>query len=129
MKTKTIKQTLTFNCSAHDIYDALMTSRKHAQFTGAAATISKKVGGKFSVYGDYATGKNLELIVDKKIVQTWRADDWPDGAESIATFEMKKAKNRTKLIFTQTGVPDEQYESIKQGWIDYYWNPMRELLE
>jgi uncharacterized protein YndB with AHSA1/START domain len=62
------------------VYDALMSSRHHAKFTGAPASISKKEGGSFSVFGDYATGNNLELIPGKKIVQTWRADNWPGDA-------------------------------------------------
>ena len=129
MKTKTIKQTVSFKCSPAKVYDALMSSRQHAKFTGAPASISNKEGGRFSVFGDYATGKNLELIPGKKIVQTWRADNWPEDAESIVTFEMEETKEGTKLTFTQTGVPASDHESIKQGWIDYYWNPMKEFLE
>jgi hypothetical protein len=33
------------------------------------------------------------------------------------------------MTFTQTGVPAQFYEDIKQGWIDYYWTPMKEMLE
>ena len=106
-----------------------MSSRQHAKFTGAPASISNKEGGRFSVFGDYATGKNLELVPGKKIVQTWRADNWPEDAESIVTFEMEEMKVGTKLTFTQTGVPASDHESIKQGWIDYYWNPMKKFLE
>ncbi|MGA2318205.1 MAG: hypothetical protein ABSG71_17760 [Thermodesulfobacteriota bacterium] len=48
MKTKTIRQSITFKASPHEVYDALMDSRKHAKFTGAKARISRKVGGKFT---------------------------------------------------------------------------------
>ena len=34
METKTIRQTITFKAPPHDIYEALMDSRKHAKFTG-----------------------------------------------------------------------------------------------
>jgi hypothetical protein len=26
-------------------------------------------------------------------------------------------------------VPDDKYEDIKQGWKDYYWAPMKAMLE
>jgi len=26
-------------------------------------------------------------------------------------------------------VPDDQYESIKQGWIENYWTPMKVMLD
>ena len=42
--TKTIEQSVTFNASPHDVYEALMDSEKHSQFTGAKALISREVG-------------------------------------------------------------------------------------
>jgi activator of HSP90 ATPase len=106
-----------------------MDSRKHGKFTGGKARISRKEGGKFSVYDGYATGKNLKLVPDREIVQTWRADDWPEGHFSKVSFELSRTKTGTKLTFIQAGVPFEQYADIKQGWIDFYWKPMKELLE
>lgn len=126
---KTIKQTVTFDASPHEIYEMLMDSKKHAHFTGDAAKISKKVGGKIQAYGDYIEGKNLELVQDKKIVQEWRASDWPKDVISIATFEFKKDKDKTKLTFTQTNVPEDQVAEIKKGWIDFYWILMKEDLK
>ncbi len=33
------------------------------------------------------------------------------------------------LIFTQRGVPEHQYSSIREGWIEFYWEPMKKMLE
>lgn len=129
METKVIKQTVDFTASPHEVYEALMDSAKHARFTGAAARISRKVGGSFTTYDGYSGGKNLELIPDEKIVQSWRASDWPEGHYSETTFELKKTKTGTKLVFVQTGVPEKFYTDIAQGWIDFYWTPMKEMLE
>jgi activator of HSP90 ATPase len=129
MGTKTIKQSITFKASPHDIYEALMDAKKHAEFTGGKATISRKVGGKFTVFDGYATGVNKEMEQDKKIVQAWRADDWPEGVYSEVTFAFAKVADGTKLTFTQTGVPEDQYEDVSQGWKDYYWKPMKKMLE
>jgi activator of HSP90 ATPase len=129
METKTVKQTVTFKASLHDVYEALMDSKKHAKFTGDRASISRKVGGKFSVFDSYSEGTNLELVPDKKIVQTWRASDWQEGHYSKVTFLLNETVGGTRLAFTQTGVPAEQYDDITQGWRDYYWAPMKEMLE
>ena len=129
METKTIKQSVTIKASPHEVYEALMDARKHAKFTGGKATISREAGGKFSAFDGYAKGVNLELTPDKKIVQSWRAEDWPEGHFSKATFTFIKVEGGTKLTFTQTDVPKDQYESISQGWKDYYWKPMKEMLE
>ena len=129
METKTIRKSVTFKASPHQVYEALMDSKKHSQFTGGKASISRKVGGKFSVYDGYAEGTNLELLPDEKIVQTWRADDWPAGHYSRVTFAIKGVKDGARLTFTHSGVPEEQFEDVSQGWLDYYWAPMKEMLE
>jgi activator of HSP90 ATPase len=128
MEIKTIRQSAAFKVSPHDVYEALMDSGKHSQFTGEEASISREVGGKFSTYDGYAEGVNLELVPDKKIVQSWRASDWPEGHYSKVTFSLKEVEDGTHLTFTQTGVPEENYEDISQGWRDYYWAPMKKML-
>ncbi len=92
MKTKTVRQSVTFKATAHDVYETLMDSRKHARFTQAKARISRKVGGKICAYDGYIDGTNLELIPDAKIVQSWRGSDWPEGHYSRATFCLKKLR-------------------------------------
>ncbi|UCG54600.1 MAG: SRPBCC domain-containing protein [Dehalococcoidia bacterium] len=129
MRIKTIRQSVNFKASPHDVYEALMDSEKHAQFTGGATDISRETGGRFTAFDGYSKGENIELIQDKKIVQTWRASDWMEGHYSQVTFLLNEAEGGTLLNFIQTGVPEEQYEDIAQGWWDYYWNPMKETLE
>ncbi len=129
MKTKTIRQSVTFRTSPHEAYEALMDSKKHSQFTGDEATISREVGGRFSTFNGYASGTNLELVPDQKIVQSWRASDWPEGLYSTATFSFEEIADGTRLSFIQTGVPEQQLEDVSQGWHDYYWTPLREMLE
>jgi activator of HSP90 ATPase len=123
---KIIRQSVTVGASPAKVYEILINSKKHARLTGGAASISRKVGGRFTSFDGYADGVNLELQPGKKIVQSWRASDWPANHYSKATFALKKVKGGTRLTFTQTGVPNSQYGSIKQGWIDYYWTPLRE---
>jgi activator of HSP90 ATPase len=129
METKNIRQTVTIKASPHDVYEALMDSKKHSEFTGDKASISRKVGGKFTAFDGYAEGTNQELVQGEKIVQTWRASDWPAGHYSKVTFSLKEANNGTRLTFTQTGVPEDQYEDVSQGWRDYYWTPLKQMLE
>jgi len=129
MKTKTINQSVNFRAPAHEVYEALMDSRKQSKFTESKCSISRKAGGKFTAYDGYIEGINLELEADKKIVQSWRASDWPEGHYSQATFLLDEAGDTTSLTFTQTEVPEEFHDDIYQGWYDYYWEPMKEMLE
>jgi activator of HSP90 ATPase len=126
--SKTIRQTVTFKASPHDIYESLIDEKKHAQFTGAKVKLNRKTGGKFSIWDGEISGENLELVPDKKIVQTWRYSDWPAGEFSTATFSLEAVDGGTRLTLNQSGVPDESYEDIKQGWKDYYWIPLKKYL-
>lgn len=129
MKTKTIRQVVSFKVTPHEVYEALMDSRKHARFTEAAARISRRVGGKISAYDGYVDGLNLALVPDKKIVQSWRGSDWPEGHYSKASFALARTKTGTRLTFTQTGVPDDQYRPTRLGWKEHYWEKMKAMLE
>ena len=129
MKTKTIRQSVTFKASPQEVYEMLMDSKKHSKFTGAKAKISREVGGKFTAYDGYIDGTNLELIANENIVQKWRGSDWPVGHYSIAAFELVKTSGGTKLKFMQKGVPEDQYNAISDGWFEHYWNKMKKNLE
>jgi activator of HSP90 ATPase len=127
--SRIIKQTVTFKATPHGVYEALMDSKKHAAFTGGKASISRAVGGSLSAYDNYITGKNVELVLDKKIVQDWRAVDWPEGYFSRVTFEFTAVPEGTRLDFIHADVPEGTVEEFTQGWIDNYWEPMKRYLE
>src|SRR3989442_14487615 len=59
---KTIRQSVTVKASPKVVYAALMDSKTHARFTEAKAVVSRRVGGSFTAYDGYASGKNLELV-------------------------------------------------------------------
>ena len=129
VNTRTIEQTITFKARPHVVYEMLMDSAEHASFSGAPASISREVGGAFTAYDGALTGTNVELVPDAKIVQSWRAGDWPEGHYSTATFLLEEADGGTRLTFTQTGVPEQNYDDIRQGWRDFYWSKMESSLE
>ena len=112
----------------HQVFELLMDEKKHAAFTGGEAKMSRQVGGSFVTFDGWASGKNVELVPDKKIVQTWRGDDWPPGHFSTVTFQLVKAPKGTKLLFTQADVPLSVAKDIAKGWREYYWTPMKEFL-
>ncbi|MBI4330905.1 MAG: SRPBCC domain-containing protein [Chloroflexi bacterium] len=129
MKTKNIRQQVTFKANPHDVFETLMDSSKHSRITDSVAKISRKVGGKFSVWDGGIEGINLELVPDKKIMQSWRTSEWPAGHYSTVTFSLKEVDAGTRLTLTHTGIPENDYEGVKQGWRDFYWEPMKEMLE
>lgn len=129
METRTVRQSVTFKASAHDLYDTLMDSEKHGKLTDSKAFIDPRVGGRISAYDGYIIGENLELVEDKKIVQRWRGSDWPEGHFSEVTFEFIEGEGSTVVVLTHVGVPEDELDMVDQAWQKYYWEPIREALE
>ena len=122
---KTIKQKVTFNVTPAQLYEAILDPKIHSKFSGAKATGSMKVGGKFTAWDGYIFGTNLVLEKNKKIVQQWTSTDFPKGHMTEVTFEFLRLAKGTKLVFTHKNVPDENYEDTSQGWKDFYWIPLQ----
>lgn len=118
---------MTFNATPSAVYEAFMDSKTHSKFTNSKCVLSTKVGGKFVCGDGYMTGKNLELVKGKKIVQTWAAQGWPAGHESKITLNLKKVASGTQLHFFHSHVPDKAVKSITEGWKSFYWEPMKKM--
>jgi activator of HSP90 ATPase len=129
METKTIQQSASFRASPMDVYEMLMDSKKHAALSGEPAALSREAGGRFTAWGTHISGYNLALRPGRKIVQAWRALDWPTDHYSIAIFSLNALDGGTELDFTQIGVPSHRYDGHCRGWIETYWTPMKEILE
>jgi uncharacterized protein YndB with AHSA1/START domain len=129
MITKTITQTITLPGRPAAVYAAIMNEQKHGAFTGAAAKIDARVGGRFFCYDDYIDGVTLALARDQLIVQAWRSKNWPKGFYSVVTFALAPAAGgRTRLHFTQLGVPARDFKAKSSGWRTHYWEPLKRYL-
>src|SRR5258707_166044 len=49
------------------VYEALLTSKTFADFTGAPAIIDPTMGGAFSMFGGQIVGRNIELVPSRLI--------------------------------------------------------------
>jgi activator of HSP90 ATPase len=130
MQTKDIKQEIIFPGTPRELYRAWLDAKIHGKIVNGKAVIDPTVGGKFSIWDGYLIGKIIELHPDiYKIVQEWRDDStkWPEDYYSKITLEFSPHQHKqTKLVFTQTGIPEEYAKDIEKGWEDYYWKPMKD---
>ena len=128
-KKKSIEQEIRIKSTPHEIYEMFMDSKKHSKLTEGKAIVSREVGGSFSIFEGALSGKNVELIQDKKIVQTWRGDgeNWPKGYYSTITLTLEPDDTGTLIKFTHVDIPEASYESVKEGWDTYYWGPLKDM--
>ena len=63
----------------------------------------------------------------RRIVQEWKTTEWPeDYPPSRLELTFKEKDGATDLTMVHSGVPSDQADDIAQGWIDFYWEPLKE---
>jgi activator of HSP90 ATPase len=126
---KTIKQKVKFAAPARVVYELLADSKKHSAFSGAAAKVSRKVGGAFFAYSGYIGGINVDLVPGKRLVQAWRTTSFPAGIFSMAAFTLSATRDGgTEVVLVHRGVPKELISKIEAEWRKFYWAKMKRFL-
>jgi uncharacterized protein YndB with AHSA1/START domain len=109
-----------------EIYEAWLDSVAHSEMTGGDANVSGEVGGEFSAWDEYITGRNVELVPAERIVQSWRTDEYDDEHEdSTITITFEETDDGTLLTLVHSNVPDDQTHYEESGWESNYFEPMR----
>ena len=112
--------------SPKQIYEAYIDPKKHSTFTGSKATGKPVVGGKFTAWDGYIFGKYIELDGEKRLVQDWTTTDWQEGYPvSKLELTFSKVPQGTEIIMMHSNVPKSQADEIKQGWKEFYWDPLK----
>lgn len=127
--TNTIRQEVILEASPKRIYDTLLDAKRFSEFTGGApAEIDPKAGGAFSCFGGMITGRNIEMSPNRRIVQAWRAGNWPEGAYSIVKFEIEAEGTGSKLTLEHSAFPEGRAQHLEGGWHKMYWEPLKKYL-
>jgi activator of HSP90 ATPase len=124
--TRTIRQRVSIPASPQDVYEALVNAKKHAAFTQAQATGTARVGARFTAWDGYISGKHLVLEKGRRIVQEWVTTEWPKGvAASRLEILLERKGKGTLLTMLHSEVPAAQAASYRDGWKEYYWEPLK----
>lgn len=113
--------------SPEAVYRAWTDAAEHSAFTGGAATMDARVGGRFSAWDQYITGENLEIEPGRRLLQSWRTTEFPEGAEASRLeirFEPEGSGTRVRLAHSQ--IPEGQGERYRKGWQEHYFTPLAE---
>jgi len=108
------------------IYNAWLDSRGHSEMTGGKATASAEIGGAFTAWDDYISGRNVQLVPGTRIVQTWRTTGFTHEQQySVITVLLTEAPGGTRVTITHANVPDDHKGYENGGWQEHYFNPMK----
>jgi uncharacterized protein YndB with AHSA1/START domain len=109
------------------VFRAWISSDEHSAMTGSPAKVDPRIGGVFTAWDGYITGKTLELEPHSRIVQAWRTGDFADSdPDSRLVIELEAVPNGTLLTLTHSEIPAEQVASYRTGWEEWYFAPMGE---
>jgi len=121
-----IRQEVVLPATPGRIYSAYMDSAEHEAFTNnGPASISDDVGGAFSCHGGAISGRNVELVAGKRIVQAWRVASWPAGVYSLVRIDLEPAGTQTRVKLTHDAIPEGERDHLDAGWHARYWEPLR----
>jgi activator of HSP90 ATPase len=115
---KTFKKTFRINAEPSDIYSAITNPYTIELWSGYPAEMSTEPGSEFSLWEGDITGKNIEFVQDRKMVQEWYFGD--QAVESIVTISILPDKDNSSVTVEHTNIPDDEYDNIAEGWRDYY---------
>ena len=116
---KTFHKTFIINAEPADVYSALTNPFTIEIWSGYPAIMSEEPGSEFSLWEGDITGRNLEFIKDRKIVQEWYFGEQTD--KSIVTISIQSDKEDSQVTVEHTNIPDKDFAEIAGGWREYYF--------
>ena len=123
---KDFKKYYTLPVPPEEVYLALTNPATIQLWTGEPAIMSTDPGSEFSLWDGSITGKNLEFVPNKSIVQQWHFDQ---EEASIVTIKLHPHKQGTSLELRHTNIPEEEYENIVDGWNENYFASLDDFYE
>ena len=128
-----IHQEVVIKASRARVYQALTDAKEFSKVTefsmpGVTTVISPEVGGAFSLFGGYISGRHIEMVPNERLVQAWRTKNLEPGIFTIANFQLNEEGTGTKLVFDQTAIPQGHAEHLAPGWRSHYWEGLQKYL-
>jgi activator of HSP90 ATPase len=129
MRMKVIKQSVVLPAPAKKLYAMYLNARQHAAITGSAVQIGARPGSKFRAFGGALSGRILQTVPGKLIVQAWRSTAFHKGdGDSTLILRFVPQGRSGRIELTHVNVPAHDYRGVNTGWPAYYWGPWRKLL-
>lgn len=115
---KTFKKTFRINAEPSDVYAALTNPYTIELWSGYPAEMSEVPGSEFSLWEGDITGRNIEFIPGRKLVQEWYFGDQVE--KSIVTIDILPEGGNSAVSVEHTNIPDEDFNDIAEGWREFY---------
>lgn len=126
MKKEAIRVSTMVPTAPTTLYLAWLNAEQHSAMTGGAAKIDPQVGGNFTTWNGYITGKLVILDLGRRLVMSWRTTDFPrEAPDSRVEVHLEALGGSTRLTILHTDIPEGQSEKYREYWNEKYFTPMR----
>lgn len=127
LSVKTLKDTITFQCQPHHIYNALTVPDMVRAFTqGSVQKFENEKGGRFVLLDHAIAGEFTQLSPYERLEMRWRLKSWPEAHYSKVTIDISSKESDTQVKLTQTGIPADDFDRTREGWHRNYWHSIRQ---
>lgn len=125
---KQIEQSYVIKAPINEVWQAFISPNIIDKWGGGPAIMDDKEGTKFSLWGGEVYGTNIKVIPKKLLVQDWYSGDgWEQP--SRLTLSFIDEGDKTIINLSQGNVPSDEVKDISQGWKDYYFDPIKDIVE
>jgi activator of HSP90 ATPase len=127
--TKTIQQSVRFAATPAQLFEMYMDSKKHSAATGGKAKLNRKPSGAFTAWNNMLRGRNLMIVPNRMIVQSWRSVNFkPGDLDSILILQFSEVPSGAQVDLVHVNVPVQDHKGVTKGWPLYYWKPWQKYL-
>lgn len=128
--TNSIHLEARFEARPECVYELLTDASLFAEATGKDAQIGVGEGAAFSIFDGFITGRVVELVPAKRIVQAWRFSVWEPGVYSLVRFTLEAVAGGTRLKLDHENITSgvspffpSWKEHVEANWPAYYLEP------
>ena len=126
---KLVKQSVVLPARARELYAMYLNPRTHAAITGRKVEIGAHPGARFRAFDGVLTGRILQTVPGRLIVQAWRSRPFHKGdVDSTLVLRFTPRGKSGRIDLMHVNVPDHDYRGVNNGWKQYYWKPWRKYL-
>lgn len=122
---KAFKKAFRINAVPSDVYSALTNPFTIELWSGYPSVMSTEPGTEFSLWEGDITGRNIEFVPDRKIVQEWYFGEQQE--KSVVTVNIRPERDYSLVTVEHTNIPDDDFENISEGWNEYYMGAINAL--
>ncbi len=124
---KDFKYRTTMKAEMEDVWRAFTSPASMELWTAYYADFTPEPNAEFSLWDGDITGKVLEVVPNEKLVEQWYFEGETEA--SIATIKFFPDKNKVQVELNHVNIPDDAFDNITEGWVNYYMGAIKEFVE